>query len=65
MSAFISFFFFFFEVESDLCVEQSSTYAAIQIASNCRVFKNLSDDDTPKTAVHLAEAGGADPSMLG
>ncbi|PLB37615.1 o-methyltransferase [Aspergillus candidus] len=43
---------------------ESSTYAAIQIASNCRVFKDLSDDDTPKSAVQLAEACGADPSML-
>ncbi|KAL5338030.1 S-adenosyl-L-methionine-dependent methyltransferase [Aspergillus crustosus] len=46
------------------CWSQSTIYAAIETCVELGVFPVLSRDDTPKTAVELAEATNADPGML-
>ncbi|KAL4881812.1 S-adenosyl-L-methionine-dependent methyltransferase [Aspergillus karnatakaensis] len=46
------------------CWSQSTLYAAIETCVDLGVFPVLSKDDTPKTAVELAEATNADAGML-
>ncbi|KAL4931391.1 S-adenosyl-L-methionine-dependent methyltransferase [Aspergillus undulatus] len=46
------------------CWSQSTLYAAIEACVDLGVFPILSKDDTPKTALELAEATGAEPLLL-
>ncbi|KAL4791471.1 S-adenosyl-L-methionine-dependent methyltransferase [Aspergillus venezuelensis] len=46
------------------CWSQSTVYAAIETCVDLGVFPILAKDDTPKTALELAEATGAEPLLL-
>ncbi|GAM39457.1 hypothetical protein TCE0_034r11023 [Talaromyces pinophilus] len=46
------------------CWSQPTIFAAIELGVNLGLFKVLSKDDKPKTAVELAEATGAEPVFL-
>lgn len=47
------------------CWSQSTIYAAIETGVDLGLFTALSHDESPKSALSLAEATGADPNMLG